>query len=127
LASPGELRRKLVALALRGGDGHREAARENPRDQPFEAADVIDIGDHTLADAAGGGRDQGEPARRHVDDLAREFPAILEHVAAEEIDLYALVPAIFAGQRRRSRICVEQCHAPDRPLKLLGPRETYAQ
>jgi hypothetical protein len=58
------------------------------------------------AHAAACRRDQSEATGRHVDDLAREFAAILEHVAAEEIDLHPLVSAVLAGQRRRCRIGV---------------------
>ena len=68
---------------------------------------MIDIGDHPFAEAAAGRRDQGEAAGRHVDHLARKFAAILQHIATEEIDLDPLVAAVFAGQRRRRRICVQ--------------------
>src|SRR5450631_3084481 len=91
VGEPGQLLRKLVALALSGSDGHREAARQNLGDQSLKPPDMIEIGDYAFALAAACGGDQGNAARRHVNHLAGEFAVILKHVATEQIDLYPLV------------------------------------
>ena len=53
VGEPGELGGELVALARGRRDGHGEAVVELAGDQALEPADMVDIGDHALADAAG--------------------------------------------------------------------------
>lgn len=81
---PGQLGGELVLLAERGIDADREAAVEPPGHTPFDAADMIDIGDHPLADAGRDRRDDRSAAGRHIDGLAGIFPTVLEHEATEE-------------------------------------------
>jgi hypothetical protein len=89
----GGWRAKLVALARRCRDRHGETGGEHTRDCAFEPAEVIDIGDHALPRLAGHRRLNGDIARRHVDDLAGEFPPVREHVASQQVDAHALKPA----------------------------------
>ena len=63
----------------------------------FEPAQMIDIGDDALARLAGDRRDQRHAARRHVDDLAGKLAPVRQHVAAEQVDLDALVAAAILG------------------------------
>ena len=53
VGEPGELGRELVLLAQRRVDRHGEAALEDADDLALDAADMVDIDDHPLADAAG--------------------------------------------------------------------------
>ena len=110
IGEPGQLGGELVALALRGNDRHREAGWQDARDHAFDASDMIDIGNHALAETPALRRDHGHAARRHVDHLAGKFPAILKHVAGEQVDLDALVPAMLAARRGGGRIGIQKGH-----------------
>ena len=51
--------------------------------------------------AAADRRNQRHAARRHVDDLAGKLAAVGQHVAAEQVDLDALVAAAVLGSAAR--------------------------
>ena len=51
----------------------------------FDAADMVDINHHALADPSDDGRYQSRASRRNVGGLARIFVAILKHEAAEQV------------------------------------------
>jgi hypothetical protein len=63
----------------------------------FKPSEMVDVCDQPLAHVAALGCDQCHAAGRHVDDLAREFPTIGQHIAAKEADRDALVAAAFLG------------------------------
>ena len=68
----------------------------------FDPADMVEIGDHAVADIADAGRQQSEASRRHIDDLAGKFAAVGQHVAAEQVHLDALkAPALLGGRDGR--------------------------
>ena len=50
VGEPGQLRGKLLALVLRRVDLEGEAALELAHDRALDAADVVEVGDHALAD-----------------------------------------------------------------------------
>jgi hypothetical protein len=59
---------------------------------------MIEIGDHALADMAEAGRQHGEAAGGHVDDLARKLAPVCQHIAAEQVDFHPLeTPAFLSG------------------------------
>jgi hypothetical protein len=95
VGEPGKLGRQLVALAQGGRDGHGEAILEQARAHPLKPADMIDIGDHALADLGGYGRNQRHAAGRHIHYLAGIFLPVGEHVAPQQIDVDALKPSPF--------------------------------
>ena len=81
---------------------------ELARDLALQPAEMVDIGDDAVADIAGNRRDQGDAAGRHVDDLAGEFAAIRQHVAAQQVDADALMAPAFLGVRQRVRFGLRQ-------------------
>ena len=74
-------------------------------DAAFDAAQVIEIGNHPFSDLAGYGRDHGHAAGRHVDDLAWIFPAVFKHEASEYIDLDALMTPAISHLKRFASFC----------------------
>ena len=74
---------------LRGvaDDRHGKAVVDDAGDLAFDAADMVEIGDDALADGADALREQRKSAGRHVDDLAGKLAPILQHVAAEQVNL----------------------------------------
>ena len=74
------------------------------RDRAFQPAEMVDIGDDALADLPADRRDQRHAAGRHVDDLAREFAPVGQHVAAEQVDAHALVPPALLGVRQDAAV-----------------------
>ena len=60
---------------------------------------------------AGNRCDDGDTAGRHIDDLAWEFAAIRQHIAAEQIDANALVAPALLGVWQRLRFGLQQGHA----------------
>src|SRR5450755_4708927 len=59
--------------------------------------------DDAIADTADAGRQQGEPPRRHIDDLAWKFAAVRQHIAAEQMNPHPLeTAALFGGRKYRS-------------------------
>ena len=73
---------------------------ERARDDAFDAADMIDIGDDLfarLADAVGA---EGDVAGRHVDHLAGMLGAVFQHEAAIDLHADALkIPPFRPGRR----------------------------
>jgi hypothetical protein len=79
-------------------DRHRKAVVDDAGDLALDAADMVEIGDHAVADIADAGRQQGEAAGRHIDDLARKLAPVRQHIAAEQVHLDPLeAPALFGG------------------------------
>ena len=88
---------------LRGGraDRHGKAVVDDAGDLALDPADMVEIGDHAVADIADAGRQQGQSARRHVDDLAGKFAAVRQHVAAEQVHLHPLeAPPLLGGRKK---------------------------
>ena len=81
LASQVSLAASWSLRRTRAVDRHGEAAFEYAHDLAVDAADMIDIGDHALAETAGDRRHQRRAARRHVDGLAGIFAPVLEHTS----------------------------------------------
>ncbi len=63
IGQPGKLRGELVALARGGADGHRKAVVDDAGDLALDPADMVEIGDHAIADIADAGRQQGKATR----------------------------------------------------------------
>ena len=104
VGEPGELRGKLVLLAIGRDDRHREAVVERARDDAFDAADMIDIGDDLFARLADPVGAEGDIARRHVGDLARMLGAVFQHEAAIDFHADALkIPPLRPGRRMLDR------------------------
>src|SRR5580692_3266541 len=120
VGEPGELGGKLVAFARGRPDGHRKAVLENARDVAFEPAQMIDIGDDALARRAAHRRDQRHAPRRHVDDLAGKLAAVRQHIAAEQVDLDALMAAAVLAERPQTSLSFNQSHAINAPATARG-------
>ena len=70
---------------------------------------MVEIGDHAIADIADSGRQQREAPRRHIDDLARKFAPVRQHIATEQVDFDPLeAPSLFGG--RKGGFLVRQRH-----------------
>ena len=82
---------------------------------------MVEIGDHAVADIADAGRQQGQSARRHVNNLARKFTAVRQHIAAEQVDADALMAPAFLGMRQRVRFGLRQRHAGGHLGKEIRP------
>ena len=65
---------------------------------------------YALALYASDRRDQRHAARRHIDDLAGEFAAVGQHIAAKEVDAHALEAAALLAQGRQTRYALRQGH-----------------
>src|SRR5229473_3179309 len=103
VGKPGQLGSEFVALARGGAHGHGETVVDNAGDLAFDPADMVEIGDDAIADIADAGRQQGEPPRRHIDDLAWKFAAVRQHIAAEQMNPHPLkTAALFGGRKYRS-------------------------
>jgi hypothetical protein len=111
VGEPRQLGGKLVALARGGANGHGEPVLERARNMTFEPAQMVHIGDDALAGLASHGRNQRHAAWRHVDDLARKFAPVGQHVAAKQIDPHALEPTSLVAQRPHTRNSFSQRHA----------------
>src|SRR5439155_19702986 len=61
VGEPGQLCGALVALARGGADGHGEPVVDNPGNPALDPADMVEIGDHAVADIADAGRQKGQP------------------------------------------------------------------
>src|SRR5579884_1079339 len=105
VGEPSELSGQLVAFADCRPDCHRKAIGEDARDVALESAQMVDIGDDALARRAAHRSDQCHAARRHIDDLARKLAAVRQHVAAEQVDLDALMTAAILAERPQARSC----------------------
>ncbi len=93
-------------------DGHGEAVVDDPGDLAFDAADMVEIGDDAVADIADARREQGQPARRHIDHLAGEFAAVGQHVAAKQVDFHPLEAPTFLGGRKKFFVRQRHFHYP---------------
>src|SRR5690606_28470231 len=120
VGEPGELRGKLVALAVRGDDRHGEAIVERARDYAFDAANMVQIGHHALAGLAGALGAEGDASGRHVDDAARMLGAVLEHEApidpdADTLEVASLCTGVeprracLSYRRRHQSLCPSPC------------------
>src|SRR3954454_4683026 len=63
VGEPGQLCRELVALSRCRTDRHGEAIVDDAGDLALDAADMVEIGDHAVADIADAGGQQRQPAR----------------------------------------------------------------
>jgi hypothetical protein len=109
---PGQLGSELVLLAEGSVDRHGEAAIDDAHDGAFDPADMVDIGDDAFSDPSGDGSRQRNAPRRHVCGLAGIFMLVLEHEAAEEIDLYALMATpVMLPQERALAECLTKRHS----------------
>jgi hypothetical protein len=85
-------------------------------DLALDPADMVEIGDHAVADIADAGRQQGQAPRRHIDDLAGVFAPVGQHVAAEQVHLHPLEASPLLGCRKRRFLLRKRHHghpAPD--------------
>jgi hypothetical protein len=106
VGKPGQLRGQFVALARGRADRHRKAVVDDAGDPAFDPSDMVEIGDHPVADIADAGREQRQSTRRHIDDLARKFAAIRQHVASQQVNLDPLeTPPLFGGRKNRFLVC----------------------
>ena len=64
---------------------------------------MVHVSNDAVAHSAGNRRDQGDAAGRYIDDLAGEFAAIRQHVAALQVDANALMPSALLGVWQRVR------------------------
>ena len=117
---PSELGGELVALARSGRDGHGKAVLELARDDAFEPTDMVDIGNDAFGRFSAHGRDQGHPARRHVDDLAGIFTTIRQHVAPEQIHPDPLKSPAFFAERQKQGFFQRKRHKPDLLQGMIG-------
>ncbi len=109
VGEPGQLGGELVALARGRTHAHGEAVVDNAGNLALDPADMVEIGDHAVADIADAGRQQGQPAGGHIDDLARKFAAVRQHIAPQQMNPHTLkTPSLFGG--RRNRFFVRQSH-----------------
>ena len=119
IGQPGQLCCEFVPLAGSCTHGHGKAIVDNAGDLTFNPADVVQIGDHAIADIADSGRQQGEATRRHIDDLAGKLAPIRQHVAAEQVNLHPLKAAAFFGGRNYSFFDRERhLRQPNRVLRV---------
>jgi hypothetical protein len=89
---------ELVAFARRCRYRHRETVLNDPRDVPFQPAQVIDIGDNAFAGLADHRRDQRHAAGGHIHHLARELAQReQQHFELDRVAVF--VPAAGAGDR----------------------------
>ena len=72
---------------------------------------MVHIGDNALAGLTGHGSLKRHAARRHVDNLTREFTPVRQYVAAEQVNLHALMAPAFLGQRQNYRFGQRECHS----------------
>ena len=63
VGQPGELGGELVAFARGGADRHGKAIVDDPGDFAFDPADMVEIGNHAVADIADAGGEQSQSAR----------------------------------------------------------------
>ena len=89
---------------------HRKAVFEGSRNFALEPAQMVDVGDDAFARLARDRCIERHASRRHVDHLTRIFPPIRQHVAAEKVNLHALMPPAFLSQRQDHRFGLWQCH-----------------
>ena len=109
VGEPGQLRRELVAFARGRAHGHGKTVVDNAGDPALNPADMVEIGDHAVADIADPGRQQGQSTRRHINDLARKFAPVRQHIAPKQMDFHPLeAPSLFGG--RKNRLFVRQRH-----------------
>jgi len=110
LASQVSWAASLSRFARGRGNRHGKAIFDQTRDLTFKPAEMVDIGDDALARRAQDRRGEGHAAGRHVDDLTGKFAPVGQHIAAEQVDLDALMPAAFFGPRHNSRFDQWQGH-----------------
>src|SRR5581483_2752252 len=67
-------------------------------DLAFEPAEMIDVGDNTLADLAGCRGQYRHTTGRHVDDAARIFLPVLQHQPSQKVYFDALMAAALLTQ-----------------------------
>jgi mannose-6-phosphate isomerase-like protein (cupin superfamily) len=109
VGKPGQLRCELVALARGRAHGHGKAIVDDAGNLALDPADVVEIGDDAVADIADAGRQQRQSTRRHIDDLARKFAAVRQHITPQQMDLHPLeAPSLLGG--RQNRFFVRQSH-----------------
>src|SRR5581483_3614735 len=100
-----------------------KAVVDDAGDAALDPADMVEIGDHAVADIADAGREQRQPTRRHVDDLAGKLAAVGQHVAAQQMHLDALeAPALFGG--RQNGLFVRQRHLAPNPHPQVSKNPT---
>ena len=84
---------------------------------------MIDIGDDGFADLRFDFRDEGDAARRHIDGLAGIFLPVLQHIAAGELDLHALMLAPLLVEREHANCASGRLHHGDRPIFIRIRRQ----
>lgn len=95
VCEPSQLCGKLVFLAIRSKDRHGKTIRQRAGKDTLNATDVIDIGNDFFAKPTCVICYERAIARRHVDNLARIFSTILEHVTSIQLDMDTLEISTF--------------------------------
>ena len=99
VGKPGQLRRKLVTLALGSNQRKREVVAGSFIDTTLDAADVIEIGHDPLARVRQGLAGNDGIARRHDFDHAFMLAVISPHESTMQVNGHTAVLARF-GQFR---------------------------
>ena len=71
---------------------------------PFDAAEMVDIGDNTFIGARPALAGDVHVARRHIDDHALEFIVIRQHQAALHVDRHPLKGSLIHARRIPRRL-----------------------
>ena len=100
---------------------HRKAVVDDAGDLALDPADMVEIGDHAVADIADAGRQQRQAARRHIDDLAGKLAPVRQHVAAEQMHLDPLkAPPLLGGRKNRGFLLRKRHFATRQPAIGVG-------
>jgi hypothetical protein len=92
--------RSMILLAVGGDDRHCEPVLQTPRDDAFDAPDMIDIGNDLFAGLAYTVGAQRHVARRHVHYLAGMLRPVFKHETAVDLDAHTLKASPFDARRR---------------------------
>jgi hypothetical protein len=109
VGQPGELGREFVTLARGGADRHGKAVVEQAGNLAFNAADMVEIATTRSPTLPMPGASMASPGG-HIDDLARKFAPVRQHVAAEQVNLHALKAALLRRGTDRLLLCQRHHH-----------------
>ncbi len=122
VGDPCQLGCKLLALAVGRIDLDDEGALRKLRDDAFDPADVIDVGDDAFVDRGQGTAGKQHVARRHVDDRAIILLVVGKHQPARQIDRDALKrPLFWMRSCRRSCRLLKRIHRHTKYQICLHP------
>ncbi len=122
IGQPSELIGEFLALERRQFHLDREAAVEMTRHRSLDAADLVEIGDDSLADLAARFGLEGDAAGRDVDRRAGEFLPVLAHELAGQAHFDALMAPSFVTSRVDCECC-GRSHAGVLPVSAKSPMQ----